>query len=173
MTNQLQNPTVPIAPDAGSAPIATPTPAPAPAVAAPPPARPVRGWLIAILACLVVSLVVQAVTLALLVPHVVASTRPARAVTLTAISTGADGSVTINSGRSVGIQSITNGAKLELPIMVATDETATITLAAGAAAPRDARITCAITDVTGAELATASSVVGDNPTVTCAWTNKA
>jgi hypothetical protein len=173
MTNQLQNPIVPVAPDAGSAPIATPAPAPVPAVPGPPPARPVRGWLIAILACLVVSLVIQAVTLALLVPHLVTSTRAGRAVTLTAISTGADGSVTISSGRSVSIQSITNGAKLQLPIMVAADETAAITVAAGASAPRDARITCAITDVTGTELATVSSVVGDNPTVTCVWTNKA
>jgi hypothetical protein len=163
MTDQHQDPTIQVVPGVGSAPIAAPGPAPA---------RPVRGWLIAILACLVASLVIQAVTLALLVPHLVTSTQPGRAVTLTAITTGTDGSATISSGRSGSIQSVTDGAKLALPIMVARDETATIVLSAGASAPQDARITCAITDVTGAELATASSVVGDNPTVTCIWTNK-
>jgi hypothetical protein len=133
--------------------------------------NPLRGWLIAILACLVVSLVIQGVTLSLLVPHLVTTTYPDRAVTLVAVSTGVDSTVTVASQQATGSQPLTTGQRLSLPVVVISDQTVSILVTAVNPSATDARITCQIVDSSGKTLAESSAVVGSTPSVQCAWAN--
>lgn len=143
-----------------------------PTVSAPtPPRHPLRGWLIAILAVLVLSLATQAVTLALLVPHLVAVTYPTRTVTLVAISTSVNSSATITTPQLVDTRPVTDGQRATFPAQVPSGGTVSLMLAADNPLESSARITCLINDESGRELVNLSRVVGSSPAITCSWTN--
>lgn len=133
--------------------------------------NPLRGWLIGILACLVLSLITQGVTLALLVPRLVTTTYPDRTVSLVAVSTGVDSMVTVGSQQPTGSQVLAAGQRLSLPVVVGSDRTVTILVAAANPSITDARITCQIIDSSGTTLSESSAVVGSTPSVQCAWSN--
>jgi hypothetical protein len=135
------------------------------------PAHPLRGWLIAILAALVLSLITQAVTLALLIPRLVTTTYPTRTLTLVAISTAVESSATVTSDQFVRTETVGVGQRLTFPVVVPSGSTVGIMLAADDPLATDARITCLITDEAGRELVNLSSVVGTSPAVACSWTN--
>lgn len=157
--------------------VADPMPAPIPDATPPVPAQgqpnPLRGWLIAILACLVLSLATQAVTLALLVPHLVTSanpTIPTRTVTLIAIPTAVDANVTVTSQQLTSTQLVADGQRFAVPVAVKSGETVGVLVAASQLVG-DARITCMVTDEKNVQLVNSSSIVGVNPSIGCSWTN--
>ena len=136
-----------------------------------PPRHPLRGWLIAILVCLVLSLITQAVTLALLVPRLVTASGPTKVVTLVAVSTGVEATATVTLARSPITQSVSDGLTLTLPTPVAFGDSVLLTLAANDPNQSAARITCIVRDETGADLVNISSLVRDRSSVSCLWTN--